>query len=402
MATLTLIGEPLHDFEAALHEEAARELTQAVAVTAPRGCSARLLIAADREPPTFTSARARVEKLPLNSNALPMVWRAGVTARPLDGEFVHAPTPLAALRSRSEDDGSQTSVMVPHALGWLAPELLGNSARPYRAFVKRAIRHADIVLTPTHATADALIERYGDGFVVQVLPLAPLPSLLRPEVDADDLDLPERYIATTATLDEVGRLDWLFDALESDASLPPLVVITDMTPNEAAASDSSADDTSGSDGTDGSNTASKGASDSSKSGNGGGASPASELAQRIPEAVRDRVHLVHPRQLSDIGAVLSGATILAMPQQHIGAGYEVLAALAAGVPVVHSACAATAELALDAGLTANDALEFVTELGRVATDPGLHERLSVLAVDRSRGFSWQSTAAMLWETHANL
>ncbi|MCB1272785.1 MAG: mannosyltransferase, partial [Leucobacter sp.] len=136
MATLTLIGEPFPDAEAAVHAEAARELTRAVAENAPRGCSARLLVAADRTAPVFENARASTERLPLNSAILPVLWRAGVTARPLDGEMVHAPTPMIALRTRGDHDVSQTTVMVPHALAWLAPEAMGSAnARQYRAFV---------------------------------------------------------------------------------------------------------------------------------------------------------------------------------------------------------------------------------------------------------------------------
>ncbi|MFC6234434.1 mannosyltransferase, partial [Leucobacter soli] len=238
MATLTLIGEPFPDCEAAAHAEGARELTRAVAETAPRGCSARLLVASDRPAPAFENARASTERLPLNATMLPVLWRTGVTARPLDGEMVHAITPLVALRARGEDDGSQSSVMVPHALGWLAPEAMGAAtARQYRAFVKRAVKHADVVLTPTHATASALQERFGTDIVVQVLPLAAPPSFL-PAGDSADrrtaLGLPARYLVTTAVPGEAGRLEWLLQTLASDPSLPPLVVLVGSMPAEHA------------------------------------------------------------------------------------------------------------------------------------------------------------------------
>lgn len=374
MATLTLIGEPFADGEAAAHAEAARELTLAVAIAAPRGCSSRLLVSIDREAPAFETARARTERLPLKAAALPLLWRTGVTARPLDGEFVHSLTPLVPLRGRSEDDGSQTSVMVPHALGWLAPQLMGSAhARQYRAFVKRAVRLADVLVTPTHATAVALQERYGNA-TVQVLPIAPPSSYLRPD-DAEDrrsaLALPPRYIATSAAPGEIGRLGWALDALAADAELPPLVVIAQPVPDAAVA----------------------GASD---------AAPDPGMSAAIPEALRDRVHLVRPRELADVGAILSGAELLAVPQEHIGAGYEILGALASGVPVVHSDCAATAELTLDAGVSAGTAEEFAAALSRVTRDAGERQRLAVLAEDRSRSFSWAGTAALLWELHANI
>lgn len=396
MATLTLIAEPFADLDAAAHAEAALDLTEAVAFTAPRGCSARLLVAADRDTPEFATARARTERLPLTANALPLLWRTGMSARPLDGELVHALTPLAALRSRVDDDGSQTSVMVPHALGWLAPDAMGAaSARQYRAFVKRAVRLADAVVTPTHAVATALRERFGN-IDVQVLPLAAPSSYLRPADDAERraaLGLPEQYLATTAAPGENGRLEWLLAALEADPSLPPLVVLTDRSSRDAASVAAPAG-------------ASVPADAPEPAAAPGPQTSASEPAVALLDSLRHRVHLVQPREPADIGAVLSGAQLLVMPQQHIGAGYVVLGALASGVPVVHAGCDAVAELALDAGIDATAAADgrdgFASELSRVTRDEAELARLRVLADDRSRTFSWGATAAMLWELHANI
>jgi glycosyltransferase involved in cell wall biosynthesis len=363
VATLTLIGEPFPDADAAAHAAAARDLARAVAVTAPRGCSGRLLIARDRPAPQFDTALAQVEAVPLRATVLTRVWRSGTTARPLDGEFVHAPTPLVPLRSRREEDGSQTSVLVPHALAWQAPELMGPQlARQYRAFVKRAVRLADALLVGTHATATALQEHYGAQLPVQVLPLAP-PTEYLPSGDAsarrDALGLPARYWATTAPLGEHGRLGLLFEALSADPSLPPLVVLT---------SDSARD----------------------------------QLLAAVPEQLRERVSVVAPGPLAEAGAVLGGAALLAMPQAFIGAGYEVLGALACGVPVVHAGCCAVAELALDAGVAVAAPEQLGGELSRLLGDAEELDRLRVLALDRARSFSWEGTAWQLWELHANL
>lgn len=369
MATLTLIGEPFPDVDAAAHAAAARDLTRAVAITAPRGCSGRLLIARDRPAPQFDTALAQVEAVPLPANVLTRVWRSGATARPLDGEFVHAPTPLIPLRARRGEDGTQTSVLVPHALAWQAPELMGPQlARHYRAFVKRAVRFADALLVSTHATAAALQQQYGAHLAVQVLPLAP-PAEYLPSGDAaarrHAMGLPERYWATTAVLGEHGRLELLFEALFADPSLPPLVVLA----SEAAQD---------------------------------------QLLSAVPEQLRERVRIVAPVALAEAGAVLDGAALLAMPQAFIGAGYEVLGALACGVPVVHAGCGAVAELALDAGVAASSPAHLRAELSRLLGstaergDTDALGDLRVLALDRARSFSWESTAWQLWELHANL
>lgn len=238
MAMLTLIAEPFPDWEAQVHAAAARDLAKAVAATAPRSCSARYLVARGSEKPAFDSPVIRVEHLPMRAAMLPYVWQSGTTARPLDGEFVHALTPMLPLRSRGEDDGSQTSVTIPHSLAWEAPALLGSAqARLFRAFTRRAVKLADVLLTPTHATARVLQRQYGEHLPVQVLPLAPPSEYLAGDDAAarrEALALPERYALTTAMPGEFGRLEWLFDALRTDPSLPALVVLDGLDPRAPA------------------------------------------------------------------------------------------------------------------------------------------------------------------------
>lgn len=391
MATLTLIGEPMPGLESAAHAAAALDLTEAIARVAPRGCSARLLLANGSELPTFASPRARAETMPMRANLLPLLWRTGATARPLDDEFVHAVTPLVPLRARHEDDATQTSVTVPHALAWLAPELMGASeARQYRAFVKRALRFADAVLTPTHAVATVLHEHYGLDLPVQVLPLAAPSAFSRP-LDEDvasarraELGLPERYVVTTAGRGARGRLEWLLDAIAADPALPDLVVLQSAAPGSVHTSTN----------------ASGGASTATAGAPAQGSAPAlTEMGERL----QGRVHQVQVTELTDMGVVLSGATLLALPQEFIGTGYEVLGALDAGVPVLHSECPVASELALDAGSSADTPGSFAHELTRLTSgsDDDIAS-LQVLAEDRSRSFSWATTAWQLWELHAAL
>jgi hypothetical protein len=298
--------------------------------------------------------------VPINTGSLPLLWRTGATARPLDGEFVHSNTPMVPLRSRTEDDGSQTSVVVPHTLAWTAPDLMGaTGAKTYRAFVKRAARLADALLAPTHAVAEHLRELFGVD--VQVLPLA-APAEYRGTADSPTiratLGLPERYVATTALPGENGRLGWILDAMEADAALPPLVVLHLGT---------------------------------------------APLAP-VRESLQRRVHVVEVEDLSEIGAVLSGATLLALPQVALGAGYEVLGALASHVPVLHGDCTAASELALDAAVHATGARDFADNLAWLTSEGGAADlaRLRIFAEDRTRSYSWNSTAWQLWELHANL
>ncbi|MFD5599127.1 mannosyltransferase [Leucobacter sp. NPDC058333] len=374
MATLTLIADPFPDWEAESHAAAARDLAQAVAETAPRGCSARYLMARGGDTPQFTSPRLATEVLPLRSSMLPLVWQNGATARPLDGEFVHALTPMMPLRSRGDDDGSQTSVTIPHSIAWDAPALLGNSqARLFRSFARRAVKLADVILTPTHATARVLQQQYGSDLPIQVFPLAPPSEFSAPEDAAERRaawGLPERYAATTARLGEHGRLEWVFDAMRNDHALPPLVVLEGLDPHGAPTREKDRD--------------------------------AAALTTEIPQDLVGRVHTVRVTQLSDVGAVCANAVVLLQPQAFAGTGYVVLAALNAAVPVVHAGHPATEELVLDAGVSADTAEGFAREYSTLIGQSGALPTLTVLACDRSRGFSWRASAWQLWETHANL
>lgn len=372
MATLTLIAEPFPDWEAEIQAAAARDLTKAVAATAPRSCSARFLVGRGSPAPEFESPLIRIERLPMRASLLPLVWQSGTTARPLDGEFVHALTPMMPLRSRGEDDGSQTSVTIPHSIAWEAPAVLGGSqARLFRAFTRRAVKLADVILTPTHATARVLQQQYGEHLPVQVIQLAP-PAEFRSAPDSAErraaLGLPERYAVTTAMNGEHGRLEWLFDAMRFNASLPPLVVLEGFDPGVPTRDR----DTSDARGT------------------------------QVPDELADRVVAVRARELADIGAVLSGASLLVQPQSFAGTGYALLGAMCEAVPVLHADHPATAELVLDAGVSADNPGSFAAEYTRLFRDTDALAQLSVLARDRSRGFSWYGAAWQLWETHANL
>ncbi|WP_232299841.1 mannosyltransferase [Leucobacter komagatae] len=316
-----------------------------------------------------------MEQLPMGANALPILWQSGTTARPLDGEMTHAITPMIPLRARPEDDGTQSTVSVPHALAWEAPELLTPAqGRLTRSFVKRAARHADVLIATSHATASLLQQQFGHDIPVQVIqPVAP--SVL---LEADDsaerrarLGLPANYVVTTANLDEYGRLQWVFDAYDSDPSLPHLVVITGIDPVRHVK----------------------------------GTPEPSDIVGSLPAGIRDRVTVVPAEDLADAGAIISGATMLLQPQSFAATGYTVIAALMSGVPVLHAGTAAFDEYILDAGLAEPEALGFVTTLSRLfipSSGDGTSEleRLSVHAADRGRSFSWSAVAWQLWETHS--
>ena len=125
----------------------------------------------------------------------------------------------------------------------------------------------------------------------------------------------------------------------------------------------------------------------------------------VRDSLASRVGVVQVLDLAQVGAVLSGARLLALPQNSLGAGYEVLGALDAHVPVLHGECDAAAELALDAAIRAGSKEEFASMLALLLTSEQGEQQLSrlrIFAEDRKRSFGWLSTAWQLWELHANM
>ena len=360
MSTLNVIGEFLDSWEQDGLRASARELTVALAETAPRGCASALLIANNTEVPELTHSKTRVEVMPLHTSMIPFIWRGGPSARPLDGEFVHSLSPLVPLRRRAEADGSQTSVTVSNTLPWDAPGVLPKGqAKHIRSLVRRAFKHADVVITPTHAVAERLIDLYGSASQVQVLPLAaPAEYLAGPDAAErrTSLGLPDEYVVSNAYPGETGRLEWILRAMETNPLLPPLVLI--------------------------------------------GMGAEADLSQW--SVLGDRVIQIQNEEVAANGAVISGAQALIMPQLIADCLLTLHGALESGVPVVHSQSACVAETVLDGGIHAESEESFVEALDTITSDEATRERLGVLAHDRSRTYSWRTTAWQLWEIHANI
>lgn len=360
MSTLNVIGEFLEGWENEGQRASARELTVALAETAPRGCASAMLIASNADAPAIDHPKARVEVMPLHGSMLPLIWRGAAAARPLDGEFVHALSPLVPLRHRDEDDGSQTTVTITNTLAWDAPEVLPKGqAKHVKQLVRRALKYADVILTPTHAVAERLREIYGADIPVQVLPLAaPREYVAGPDSSERRaaLDLPDTYLVSTAFPGDIGRLEWILRALEVHPDLPPLVLI------------------------------------------GPGAD--ADLSQW--SVLGDRVRQLPVDDLHDIGAVIAGAEALVMPQLIADCLLPIHGALASRVPVLHGGAACMNETVIDGGLSNSTESDFTDALTRVLAAADEHDRLRVLAEDRSRMFSWRTTAWQLWEVHANI
>lgn len=358
----------------------AEELTRHLIENAPEGCDvAGIVSAVGRDEiahiRTLLPGLADLDRLALPRRELSLAWQGGFVGTVGRG-MVHSPSVLAPLvkHNRFSEPGRQTVVTVHDTVPWTHPETLTpRGVQFHKAMVKRAWKHADAVVVPTHAVAGALneIHRFDDR--LRVIGGAPS-GRLRIPVDADlraeRLGLPERYVLAVGTLEPRKGLQYLIEALaHPDApSDIPLVI-------------------SGPD--------------------GWGDVDVYGTAERAGLS-RDRVKVLGRIDDADLAVAYDRATVFVFPSLAEGFGLPVIEAMSFGTPVVHSDDAAVREVASDAGVTvARDPRDSYAErlaqaVYQVVNDPLLAGQLAVAGPDRARMYDWTDSAAETWQLHADL
>ncbi|WP_374007773.1 glycosyltransferase family 4 protein [Leifsonia sp. LS-T14] len=382
MTTLRVIVDELVTDEPGGSRRYTEELTRQLIATAPRDCDVEAIVSAvsdeqlqvlrDRLP-----GIGAITRLPLAHRELALAWQSGVAVGGPPG-MLHAPTLLAPLRRHTRlDDPQQIAVTIHDTLAWTHPEALGTGATLWtKAMAKRARKHADAVVVPTHAVADRLAEVIDFGDRVRVIGGAPATSLrLPPDADerADRLGLPERYALTLGTVEPRKGLTPLIRAIaRPEAQGIPLLIAGPDRVGERSATGVAA-------------------------------------AAGLPE---DRVRPLGVLADADLAVVLDRATLFVYPSLAEGFGLPIVEAFKFGLPVIHSDDPALVEVAAGASLLverpagADDDAAYSERLaaaiGRVLSDGELAARLGVLASDRARAFSWRDSAERVWQLHADL
>lgn len=335
---------------------ASSNLTAGLIATAPSGCGVDAIVPAGAVP--RLAGLGEVRTMSLARRELAASWQFGI-APGVGGGMIHSPTLMAPLIKHDRvHDSDQIVVTLWDLNAWEAPETMVKPAVSWqRGMLRRAVKHADALVVPSHAFIDRVAEfgRFGDR--VRVIAGA-APNGFRVPQDAAnrraDLLLPEAYIVITG---EPGSIEQGFRAAAA-AGLDAVVV-------DAAE----------------------------------GAEPRlAEIASAagLPER---RVHVRGALEISDRAAALAGARVYVATSALTAWPWRAIEALTLGVPVVavdsgvhHDALADGAAL-----VAAEDIPDAVVD----ATGAGA-ARLRVLAGDRAKAFSWQSAAERVWALHAEL
>ncbi|WP_144714032.1 glycosyltransferase family 1 protein [Curtobacterium pusillum] len=358
----------------------AEELTRHLIDNAPAGCEVAGIVSAVSKDElahirTLLPGLADLDRLALPRRELSLAWQGGFVGSVAQG-MVHAPSVLAPLvkHDRFRDVGRQTVVTVHDTVPWTHPETLTpRGVQFHRAMVKRAWKHADAVVVPTHAVASALnaIHRFDERLrVIGGAPSGRLRTPVDADVRAERLGLPERYVLAVGTLEPRKGLRFLIEAMahpDAPTDIPLVIAGPD----------------------------------------GWGDVDVYGTAERAGLA-RDRVKVLGRVDDADLAVAYDRATVFVFPSLAEGFGLPVIEAMSFGTPVVHSDDEAVREVASDAGVTvARDPRDSYPErlaqaVYQVVNDPLLAGQLAVAGPDRARMYDWSDSAAETWQLHADL
>jgi glycosyltransferase involved in cell wall biosynthesis len=341
------------------------ELARALVSTVPTGCLVEAIVpAGDTAVADAVPGLVDVERMPVARREMLAGWSMGLPVGA--GGLLHSPTLAAPLVKHDRmHDHDQTVVTVWDLRAWESPDELPRPAVMWhRAMLKRAARHADAVVVPTHAAAERLagLSRFGDR--IRVVSGAPPEDFRVPSDEVGrrrHLGLPEGFVLLAGSAPPDGLDDAFRGIAAADRGLPVVVV-------------------------------------DAPAGGDGGLVGAAASAGMDP----DRVHVLGALQTADRAAVLGGAVAFLAPSRVTRFPWRLVEALRVGVPVIASDTDVHREVLVDGGLLAVDAAGYADALTSALGSAAAVERLAVMAADRGRAFGWADAAQRIWQLHADL
>lgn len=355
-----------------------KDLTRALIERAPADCEVAGIVSSS--PPgdydfiqTSLPGLVDLYRTSLARRELAAAWQIGLTTSP-GGGIIHSPSLFAPLRKHDREMGNQVVVTVHDTLALTHPASLPTTDSTWRrAMLKRARKHADAIVVPTHALAVRLSERYDFGDRLRVISTAAR-SGLSPQRHASEkalsLGLPREYLVTVGSIHpHQGVVDVLAALGRPETPEVPLVVL------------------------------------------GPNAWGEQQLANAAEQAGvrRTLVQSLDSCSDADLAVVLTGAKAFVAPGHAEGDPASLIEAFSLGTPVIHSdipeyvETAGGAALSVPLGIGGDEYVDrLASAISTVLSDDAFTERLGIAEQDRARAFSWSDAADRVWQLHADL
>ena len=335
---------------------AARDLVAGLIVTAPRGCTVEAIVPAGGD--VDIAGVAEVRSLRFARRELAASWQLGL-APSVGGGLIHAPSLMAPLVKHDRlHDNDQVAVTVWDLDAWEVPQNLPKSTVAWqRGMLRRAAKHADAVVVPTHAMAERIKDFAKLGDRVRVIAGAAPEGFVTPfdaEARQVALSLPERYIVLVGPENELER--GFRAAIAADIDVVVLDAPEGSEPRLVEMAS----------------------------------------AAGLPER---RAHVRGTLSAEDRSAVFSSASAFLSPSTLSAWPWRAMEAMTLQVPVIAARSGVHNDVIAEGGaLVSSDEM---TDAVVDALGSG-EKHLRVLAGDRARAFSWASSAERVWALHADL
>ena len=292
------------------------------------------------------------------------VWnrteRGGVERLVPDADVIHITLGFCPVRQRIPQVCTVHD-MFPYS----HPEVLTpRGAKVLTAGLQRVFERADLIATPSQASADEIVSRSGiSSDRVRVVPWGATPQTFSDdqlEKVRDRLGLPDSFVMFAGTLEPRKNLDVLLQALNVEESDAHLVI----------------------------------------------AGPAGwgEIGQRVAQSTSDRLHVLGSIPREDLLAVMTLARALCMPSLAEGFGLPAVEAMAQGTPVIHSDCNALAEVVGDCGqqVAGDDVEGWSMAMGEFCGDAARSSELGQRGLARAARFTWAHSASAMSAVYEEL